>query len=159
MPLTPSHKFFSSWHVYCLVANVCPTPCDPVDCSLPGSSGHEILQARILECGLPLPPLGDLPDPGIKPVSTALAGRFLNTEPPGKSKDLINWQNREQFCFFFGCAAWHVGSQLPDQKLNLCSVHWKSEYNHWTIREVPPWLRKHFNSNISFTFYCVSKNF
>ena len=28
----------------------CPTLCDPVDCSLPGSSDHGILQARILEC-------------------------------------------------------------------------------------------------------------
>ena len=27
----------------------CPTLCDPVDYSLPGSSVHEILQARILE--------------------------------------------------------------------------------------------------------------
>ena len=28
----------------------CPTPCDPVDYSLPGSSVHGILQAKILEC-------------------------------------------------------------------------------------------------------------
>ena len=34
--------------------------------------------------GLPFPPLGDLPNPGIKPVSTALAGGFSTTEPPGK---------------------------------------------------------------------------
>ena len=27
----------------------CPTLCDPMDCSLPGSSIHEIFQARILE--------------------------------------------------------------------------------------------------------------
>ena len=27
---------------------------------------------------------GDLPDPGIKPMSSALAGRFFTTEPPGK---------------------------------------------------------------------------
>jgi len=27
----------------------CPTVCDPVDCSLPGSSVHGILQARILK--------------------------------------------------------------------------------------------------------------
>ena len=27
----------------------CPTVCDPMDCNLPGPSGHEILQARILE--------------------------------------------------------------------------------------------------------------
>ena len=31
------------------VAQSCPTLCDPVDCSLPGSSIHRILQARILE--------------------------------------------------------------------------------------------------------------
>ena len=27
----------------------CPTLCDPMDCSPPGSSAHGILQARILE--------------------------------------------------------------------------------------------------------------
>ena len=34
--------------------------------------------------GLPLPSLGDLPDSGIKPMSPALAGRFLTPESPGK---------------------------------------------------------------------------
>ena len=33
------------------VAQSCPTLSDPVDCSLPGSSIHEILQARVLEWG------------------------------------------------------------------------------------------------------------
>ena len=36
------------------------------------------------QSGLPFPSLGDLPDPGIKPVSHALTGRFFITEPPGK---------------------------------------------------------------------------
>ena len=31
------------------VAQSCPTLCNPVDCSLPGSSLHGILQAKILE--------------------------------------------------------------------------------------------------------------
>ena len=31
------------------VAQSCPTLCDTMDCSLPGSSVHEILQARVLE--------------------------------------------------------------------------------------------------------------
>ena len=31
------------------VAQSCPTLCDPMDCSLPGSSLHGILQARVLE--------------------------------------------------------------------------------------------------------------
>ena len=32
----------------------CPTLCNPMDCSLPGSSIHRILQARILE-GVAMP--------------------------------------------------------------------------------------------------------
>ena len=31
------------------VAQLCPTLCDPMDCSLPGSSAHGILQAITLE--------------------------------------------------------------------------------------------------------------
>ena len=34
---------------YLLVAQSCPTLCNPMDCTLPGSSVHGILQARILE--------------------------------------------------------------------------------------------------------------
>ena len=33
------------------VAQSCPTLCDPMDCSLPGSSIHGILQAKVLEWG------------------------------------------------------------------------------------------------------------
>ena len=33
----------------CLVAQLCPTLCDPMDRGLPGSSVHGILQARVLE--------------------------------------------------------------------------------------------------------------
>ena len=33
------------------VAQSCLTPSDPMDCSLPGSSVHGILQARVLEWG------------------------------------------------------------------------------------------------------------
>ena len=33
------------------VAQSCPTLCDPMDCSLPGSSVHGIWQARVLEWG------------------------------------------------------------------------------------------------------------
>ena len=41
-----------------------------MDHSLPGSSVHGILQARILE-GLPGPPPGDVPEPGIELMSPA----------------------------------------------------------------------------------------
>ena len=53
------------------VAQLCPVLCDPMDCSLPGSSVHGIFQARILEW-VPFPSPGDLPDPGIEPKSPTL---------------------------------------------------------------------------------------
>ena len=49
-----------------LVAQSCPTLCNPMDCSLPGSSVHGILQGRILGW-VAIPFSRDLPDPGIEP--------------------------------------------------------------------------------------------
>ena len=37
------------WAIVVLVTQSCPTLCDPMDCRLPGSSVHGILQVRILE--------------------------------------------------------------------------------------------------------------
>ena len=54
----------------CLVAQSCPTLCDPTDCSPPGSSVHGISQARILEWVATSFP-ADLPNPGIGPTSPA----------------------------------------------------------------------------------------
>ena len=36
--------------------------------------------------GLPFPSPGNIPDPGIKPMSLTLAGRFFTTEPPEKAQ-------------------------------------------------------------------------
>ena len=35
--------------IHAKLLQLCPTLCDPIDCSLPGSSVHGILQARTLE--------------------------------------------------------------------------------------------------------------
>ena len=48
----------------CQVTQSCLTLCNPMDCSLPGSSVHGIFQARLWN-GLPFPPPRDLPNPGI----------------------------------------------------------------------------------------------
>ena len=65
------------------VAQSCPTLCNPMCCSLPGSSIHRIFQARVLEW-VPFPSLGDLPDLGIEPRSPTLQADTLPSEPPGK---------------------------------------------------------------------------
>ena len=67
----------------CLVAKSCPILCHPMDCSLPDSSVHGILQARILEW-VAIPFSRGSSRPRIEPESPALAGGFFATEPPGK---------------------------------------------------------------------------
>ena len=58
----------------------------------PGFSFHGIFQARILS-GLRFPIPGGLPNPGIKPVSPAMAGGFFTAEPPWKPQ--IEWDERK----------------------------------------------------------------
>ena len=62
------------------VTQLCPTRWDPVDCSLPGSSVHGILQSRILEW-VAISFSRDLPNPGIEPGSPALQADALPSEP------------------------------------------------------------------------------
>ena len=61
----------SPFYVCVLVAQLCPTLCDPMDYSPSGSSVHGILQAEYWS-GLPFLSPGDVPDPGIKPWSPTL---------------------------------------------------------------------------------------
>ena len=65
------------------VAQSFPTLCNPMGCSPPGSSSMGFSRQEYWN-GLPFPSPEDLPDPGIKPRSPELAGRFFTTEPPGK---------------------------------------------------------------------------
>ena len=64
----------------CWVPQSCLTLCDPMDwlCVTPFFSRQEYWS------GLPYPPPGDFPNPGIEPESPALAGGFFTTNSPGK---------------------------------------------------------------------------
>ena len=77
------------YHLSAKLLQSCLTLCDPMDCSPPSSSVHEILQARILEW-VAMPSSRESSDPGIEPVSVmspALGGRSLPLAPPGKLRD------------------------------------------------------------------------
>ena len=64
----------------------CPTICNHMDCSLPGSSVHRILQARTLEWVAILFSRGSSQPRNRTRVScgSCIAGRFFAAEPPGK---------------------------------------------------------------------------
>ena len=55
----------------CSAAQSSLTLCNPMDCSLPGFSVHEIFQARIQEWVVIFSDR-DLPDPGFEPASPTL---------------------------------------------------------------------------------------
>ena len=64
----------------------CPTLCNHIDGSPPGSPVPGILQARILEWVVFLS-LGDIPNPGIEPRSPTLQADSLPDEPLRKPKN------------------------------------------------------------------------
>ena len=127
---TELHPYSSCFNTaflnFLLVVVLCdqsfPTLSDPMDCSLPGSFVHEILQARILEW-VAISSSGDLPDSSIEPTSPALAGRFFTTQPPGK---LHSDYSYELFPNFSG-RRW--ASMFATEKFNIQSFKWLHIYS------------------------------
>ena len=72
--------------VLCLVAQLCLTLCDPMDCSPPGSSVHGDPPGKNTGVDCPCPPLGDLPSSGPEPRSP-LQADSLPSEPSEKPKN------------------------------------------------------------------------
>ena len=79
-----------------LVSQSCRTLWNPVDCSLPGSSVHGILQARTLEW-FSCPSPKELPNPGIELGSPAWQADSLPSEPPGSPVDLKSSYHEKKY--------------------------------------------------------------
>ena len=78
--LEPHYTVFVIWNE---VAQLCPTLCNTMDCSLPGSSIHAAFQVRILEWVAVSFTRGILPTQGLNP-GLPQCGQTLLSEPPGK---------------------------------------------------------------------------
>ena len=72
--------------LFCLVAQLCLTLCDPTDVAHQAPLSVRFPRQEYWS-GLPFPSPGYLPKPGIKPESPV--GRFLTTEPHGKPGNLL----------------------------------------------------------------------
>ena len=81
------------------VTRLCLTLCDPMDCNPPGMPLSMEFSRQEYWSRLPFPTPGDLPNPGIEPMtpmSSALAGGFFTTASPGKpSLNIKRWGERE----------------------------------------------------------------
>ena len=82
------------WETFSSVTQSCPTTCNPMDRSLPGSSVHGIFQARILEwVAISFSKGSSWPEP----KSPSLWADALPSESPGKLRDLregylVDWK-------------------------------------------------------------------
>ena len=90
-------------HVLCYAKSLqsCPTLCDPTDCSLPGSSVHGILQARIRQW-VSVPSSGIFWTLGSKPC-LLYCRRILTL--------WSTWESREDILGFHNCGGgwcWHL---------------------------------------------------
>ena len=79
--------------VHMLRTQLCPTLCDPMNCSLPGSSVHEIFQARTLEQVAMPSSRGSSPPRDRTRVFciSSFSNRFFTTEPPAKPLNKRDW--------------------------------------------------------------------
>ena len=75
----------------------CPTLCDPMDCSPPGSSVHGILQARKLEW-VAMHSSSKSSNPGIKPVSPeSLFTQYYFLEGHGLTSEAAAWDGDDSW--------------------------------------------------------------
>ena len=85
--------------------------------------------------GLPFSPSGDLPDPGIEPVPSALAGRFFTTEPPGKPHQKIE---QVLVSLFHLLSNWGSNNSLINGSLLLTKLNIKKIYSNYQSTLLPP---------------------
>ena len=106
------------------VAQSCPTPSDPMDCSLPGSSIHGIFQARVLEWDAIAFSEMLVASPGYYLYFWA-TGYKLKI-PTASSLGSINflWLLKELLLQIF-----------PTQTLNPCLLHCRQILYHWATWE------------------------
>ena len=106
---------------------LCPTLCNPMDCSLPGPSVHRSLQGRILKwAAMPLSRGSSRPRDGIPVFYVSCIGR------------------RVLYHFGFQMVGWLCDSILP-------AMHWELEYDTAKVMHM---LKLYFWLNL--TFYNIN---
>ena len=96
--MSPESRAMKKWKLRVKVTQSCWTLCNSMDCSLPGFFVHG-LSRWVSWRGLPCPPPGDFPVPGIKPTkilyhwATAEAPHSLSFQRNCQIKVLPVWEN------------------------------------------------------------------
>ena len=130
------------------VAHSCPTLCNPMDCSLPGSSVHGIFQARVLEW-----------------IAISFSRGFSQLRDGNQVSCIVNrcftiWATREDLLFAvwsvkqkgkeFSCSVWAKEDHHMDSQIffTLCVCRWLGKhcgYWFWGYKKVleSRWIGKY----------------
>ena len=134
--------------------------CNSMDCSPPGFSMG--FPKQEYWSGLPFPPPGDLPNPGIKPACPALAGRFstlsrqesLNVVLGGPVNSSCSHQLPVGLRLFPPDCIVSVPPGLRNWSGSPCPAQCRQEWWVWHLGTVTsPWLHTHSPSQSS---HCAS---
>ena len=112
---------------------LCPTLCDPMDYSPPGSSVHGIFPARTLEWVVLSSSRVNLPNPGIKPeppISPELQANSLPAEPSGKP-----WAKKKWFKTVFAYFCFSTCIYLYLWPACICRCRFQFLLAHWVITD------------------------
>ena len=111
------------------VAQSCPTLCNPVDCSLPGSPVHGILQARVLEWGAIAFSRGSS-RPRDRTQVSCIVGRcftvWATREDGNLQKDHSQMYKSLKYLFLY--CLFNTISQLERQLFVVLLVSWRISY-------------------------------
>ena len=104
---------------------LCLTLCNPIDYSLPGSSVHRTLQARVLEW-VAVPFSRGSPCPSDRTGSPTLQAHSLPFEPPGKAQYYIYTYRKKMISItpVLSLGKGMIGKRRVDRKYNkfFCNV-------------------------------------
>ena len=120
-----------------------------MDCSPPGSSIHEILQARTLERVVVPSSMGSSPPRDQTCVScvTYIAGGFFTTEPPGKPfLDTRRWKDWvHNISFWKYLTIWRSFLPVPPHPQHRVPHSWSPPWAFRGVLKVSSWSSTWFN--------------
>ena len=117
----------------CLITQSYPTLCDPMDTAHLAPLSMGFSRQEYLS-GLPCPPPGDLPNPGIQPRSPASQMDSLLYELPGKP-EYGDYRHEVKWCLFLGKGAMTMRQHIKKQRHHFAN---KDPYSLCTMTMVFP---------------------
>ena len=126
-----------------------------MDCSLPGSSVHGILQAKI-RSGLSFPSPGDFPNPRMEPRSPVLQANSLPSGSPRKPNITVVLSESLSI-YYIILNTYYIVFSLRNYKLNS----WPLSHSHVpiAIRICSFSLLSHFNKKYLYQYDSLCKKF